>query len=173
VVSVASPLHHADVEPRQRGVDLTTRHIPRLHGSSVQHARIFGVCSAPSRAAPSKPYGSFGAGAGRAVRPGRDVDVSHRALDEQLGTIESEEFLPTMLRIVETMPMAETVRLADSLVGLASLRQMIQGETSVGAAIDLAAVTKQGGFGVRTRKAPRAATSPTDPLWCRVGRRHP
>jgi hypothetical protein len=50
---------------------------------------------------------------------------------------------------------AETVRLAGSLVGLASLRQMIQGETSVGGPIDLARVTKQDGFAwVRNKKTP-------------------
>lgn len=90
-----------------------------------------------------------------------DVDVSHRSLDEQFETIEWQEFLSPMLGIVETMPMAETVRLADSLVGLASLRQMIQGESSVGGPIDLARITKQGGF--EWSAARRAATSPADP----------
>jgi hypothetical protein len=84
----------------------------------------------------------------------QDAAASHTQLDEQFDAIEWKEFVSPMLDIVETMPMAETVRLADSLVGLASLRQMIQGQTSVGGPIDLARVTKHGGFEwIRSKKA--------------------
>jgi hypothetical protein len=53
-------------------------------------------------------------------------------------------FPATVLGPVEsrTLPMVELLRTADSLVGLASLRQLIRGETSVGGPIGLARITK-------------------------------
>jgi hypothetical protein len=72
--------------------------------------------------------------------------ASHAGLDEGFDAIEWQQFLSPMLDIVENLPVAETLRLADSLVGLASLRQLIQGQSSVGGPVDLARVTKQGGF---------------------------
>jgi len=72
--------------------------------------------------------------------------AAHGELDEEFDRIEWDQFLSPMLDIVATLPVTETLRLADSLVGLASLRQMIQGDSTVGGPIDLARVTKQGGF---------------------------
>lgn len=74
------------------------------------------------------------------------VTAAHDELDVRFENIESREFVSPMLEIVENMPMAETLRLVDSLVGLASLRQLIQGQSSVGGPVDLGRVTKQGGF---------------------------
>lgn len=79
---------------------------------------------------------------------------AHDQLDAKFDELEWKEFLSPMLGIVETLPMLEMLRLADSLVGLASLRQLIQGQSSVGGPIDLARVTKNGGFEwVRSKKA--------------------
>ena len=77
---------------------------------------------------------------------GEAGSVAHGELDEGFDRIEWDEFLSPMLDIVATLPVTETLRLADSLVGLASLRQLIQGDSTVGGPIDLARVTKQGGF---------------------------
>ncbi len=71
---------------------------------------------------------------------------AHRLLEESFEAVEWDDFLKPMLDVVETLPMAELVRLADSLVGLAALRQVVRGETSVGGPVDLARVTRDGGF---------------------------
>ncbi len=87
------------------------------------------------------------------VSPGRDaddngpgVDAAHAELDEEFDTLEWQSFLSPMLGVVETLPVVETLRLADALVGLASLRGLIHGESSVGGPVDLARITKQRGF---------------------------
>lgn len=93
------------------------------------------------------------------------VAAAHDELNERFDNIESSEFVSPMLNIVENLPMAETLRLADSLVGLASLRQLIQGQSSVGGPVDLGRVTKQSGFEwVRTKRSHgvSAITAPAD-----------
>lgn len=71
---------------------------------------------------------------------------AHDQLVERFDDLEWTEFLKPMLDVAETLPLAELVRLADSLVGLASLRQMINGDASVGGPVDLARITKNRGF---------------------------
>jgi hypothetical protein len=74
------------------------------------------------------------------------LEQAHARLEESLDSIEWEEFLQPMLDVVQTLPMAEMVRLADALVGLAALRQVVRGESSVGGPVDLAQLTRDGGF---------------------------
>jgi hypothetical protein len=71
---------------------------------------------------------------------------AHTALTDSFEKVEWDDFLKPMLDVVETLPMAELVRLADSLVGLAALRQVVRGDTSVGGPVDLARVTRDDGF---------------------------
>lgn len=71
---------------------------------------------------------------------------AHDELEDAFGTVEWDDFLKPMLDVVETLPMAELVRLADALVGLAALRQVVRGDTSVGGPVDLARLTRDGGF---------------------------
>lgn len=74
------------------------------------------------------------------------LSEAHQALEQEMNGVEWDEFLSPMLDVVETLPLTEMVRVADAFVGLASLRQMINGESSVGGPIDLARITKQSGF---------------------------
>lgn len=71
---------------------------------------------------------------------------AHQGMEDSFDSVEGEQFVFPMLDVVENLPMAETVRLADSLVGLATLRQMVRGETTVGGPVDLAQVTRDRGF---------------------------
>jgi len=60
--------------------------------------------------------------------------------------MEWDNYLTPMLDVVETLPIAETVRLADALVGLATLRQVVRGDSTVGGPIDVARITRDDGF---------------------------
>jgi hypothetical protein len=91
--------------------------------------------------------------------PGEASERAHQRLDAEFDELEWKRFLGPMLDTVETFPMVEMLRLADSLVGLASLRQLIQGQSSVGGPIDLAKVTKSGGFEWVRNKRHRAIDS--------------
>ncbi len=64
-----------------------------------------------------------------------------------------------MLDVVETFPLVEMVRLAGSLVELAALRERIQGKSSVGGPVDVATITKHGGFEWIRRKAGSVAST--------------
>jgi hypothetical protein len=60
--------------------------------------------------------------------------------------LRQEQFIQPMLDVVETLPINELTRLADALVGLASLRQVVRGETSVGGPSHVARITRHGDF---------------------------
>jgi hypothetical protein len=76
----------------------------------------------------------------------KTANEAHEQLIRSLETVEWEEFVHPTLDVVETLPMAEMVRLADALVGLATLRQVVRGGSSVGGPVDLARVTRDSGF---------------------------
>lgn len=80
------------------------------------------------------------------AEPAEGGESPHDLLNREFDDLSRREFVKPMLDIVEALPMVEMLRLADSLVGLATLRQLIQGQTSVGGPIDLARITKSEGF---------------------------
>ena len=84
---------------------------------------------------------------------GSEVDLdevvlsAHRSLDENWGRVCQEEFLGPMIDTVGGLPPAEIARMAESLVGLQILRQLTQAATeTVGGPIDVALITREGGF---------------------------
>jgi len=76
----------------------------------------------------------------------KQVEAAHRRLEDELKRMEWDIYLTPMLDVVETLPIAETVRLADALVGLATLRQVVRGDSTVGGPIDVARITRDDGF---------------------------
>lgn len=66
--------------------------------------------------------------------------------EDRLTTLQDEQFRSPLFNVVATLPIDEMVRLADSIVGLASLREVVRGGTSVGGPIDVALITPYAGF---------------------------
>lgn len=63
-----------------------------------------------------------------------------------------------MLDVVELLPLAESLRPAESLVGLAAHRQVVRADRSVGVPVDLVSISRDRGFAwVRSERGlPRA-----------------